>query len=429
MRFLAVILFGLHCLMLPAQALETVSPDSIDDISSARMERVDSFIQSSIEKNIIPGGVFLFARKGRMVLHKSYGERDAGSPYQNSDIFRIASMTKAITSVAILQLYEKGHLGLDDPLEWYLPAFKNKHILASFNKQDSSYTIIPAKTKISIRHLLTHTSGITYGDFNPGKLMAVYAKYDMLGVGLHSPKWNTREFINRLAEVPLAFEPGTKFLYGLNMDVLGRVIEVVSGVPLNKYFRDNLFTPLGMEDTYFYLPEEKHQRLVPVYRLSVDGSYAPVNQDNLVKSINYPTTRDKGHYAGGGGLSSTAMDYAHFIQMLLNDGMYQDKRILSPQTIDLINTDQMIRLNEKGTGFSDQPGYTFGLGFRVYTEEAEGLTIKSPGTYEWGGYFNTKFFIDPAEELIFVGMTQIDGFKQGYFWDRLYTLLYASLED
>jgi CubicO group peptidase (beta-lactamase class C family) len=184
-----------------------------------------------------------------------------------------------------------------------------------------------------------------------------------------------------------------------------------------------------MEDTYFYLPKEKYSRLVPVYQLSVAGTYAPVTDDASVGQINYPASLGKNHYAGGGGLSSTALDYARFIQMLQNDGMCQGNQVLNPQTIDMINTDQMIALNKTGNGFSDKPGVTFGLGFRVYTEDAKGLTIKSPGTYEWGGYFNTQYFIDPEEELIFVGMTQISGFKQGYFWDRLYALLYGALED
>ncbi|GJM29181.1 MAG: serine hydrolase [Cyclobacteriaceae bacterium] len=428
MKYPICLLLSLNSLMLFGQQFDTATPESVN-ISGTRMERVDNYIKSAIETNVIPGGVFILAREGKIVYHKSFGNRDGNTAYKNQDIFRIASMTKAITSIAILQLYEQGLLGLDDPLEWFIPAFKEMKVLDTFNQQDSSYTTEPAENKITIRHLLTHTSGITYGDFNPGKVMAVYSKFDMLGQGLSNPKWTTEEFINRLAEVPLVFEPGTRYLYGLNMDVLGRVIEVVSGETLSEYFQRHIFEPIGMEDTYFYLTADKHSRLVPIYQQSDDGTYAPVSDDALVGFINYPIAEDKNHYAGGGGLSSTAIDYAKFIQMLLNDGSFNGNRLLNPQTIDLINTDQMITLNKTGNGFSDIPGVTFGLGFMVYTDDARGLNIKSPGTYEWGGYFNTKYFIDPEEELIFVGMTQISGFKYGYFWDRLYALLYGVLED
>lgn len=428
MKYFFLLLLSINSLFLSGQQLEIGHPDSVN-LSASRLERIDDYIQSAIEKNVIPGGVFIFAREGKIVYHKSFGNREGDSPYLNDDIFRIASMTKAITSVAVLQLFEKGLLGLDDPLEWYIPAFKDMKILNTFNPEDSTYNTIPAENKITIRHLLTHTSGIAYGGFNPGKVMAVYQKFGMLGQGLSDSRWTTEKFINKLAEVPLVFEPGSKFLYGLNMDVLGRVIEVVSGLSLSEYFRTQIFEPTGMEDTYFYLPKEKYSRLVPVYQLSVAGTYAPVTDDASVGQINYPASLDKNHYAGGGGLSSTALDYARFIQMLQNDGMCQGNQVLNPQTIDMINTDQMITLNKTGNGFSDKPGVTFGLGFRVYTEDAKGLTIKSPGTYEWGGYFNTQYFIDPEEELIFVGMTQISGFKQGYFWDRLYALLYGALED
>lgn len=421
------LLFCLFPILLSAQQLEPADPQTVN-ISGERLKRVDHYIQSSVEKQVVPGGVFMLARNGKIVYHKSFGNSEPGSAYANDDIFRIASMTKAVTSVGIMQLYERGLLGLDDPVEWFLPAFKEATVLDSFNEDDSSYTTTPVKNKITIRHLLTHTSGITYGDFNPGKISAVYAKNNMLGVGLSNPEWTTEGMIDRLARVPLVFEPGERYLYGLNMDVLGRVIEVISGKTLSQYFHDNIFQPIGMEDTYFYLPKNKHDRLVPVYAYR-DSSYTMPKDDAIVERINYPVTEDRNHYAGGGGLSSTAMDYGKFIQMLLNDGLYNGARVLNPQTIDLIRADQMVALNKKGNGFSNQPGVTFGLGFLVYTHDAEGLTIKSPGTYQWGGYFNTQYFIDPEEKLVFVGMTQVSGFQNGYFWDRLYALLYGALED
>ncbi|MFY9151801.1 MAG: serine hydrolase domain-containing protein, partial [Prolixibacteraceae bacterium] len=288
---------------------------------------------------------------------------------------------------------------------------------------------VPVKSPVTLRQLLTHTSGIAYGDFYPGKIQAVYAKHNMLGVGLSHENWTTEEFINRLAEVPLAFQPGDHFLYGLNMDVLGRVIEVVSGEKLSDYFRKHIFEPLGMKDTYFYLPKEKQSRLVPIYGYNAEGKLETLKHAGLAENIDYPKNTDIGHYAGGGGLSSTAMDYAIFIQALLNNGKYNNQQILGRKTIEMMTSDQMISLNKLGKRISQKPGETFCLGFSLLTPEGNGINSKSPGTYEWGGYYTTKFFIDPKEDLIFVGMMQIHGFRHGEFYDRLTAILYGAIED
>ncbi|MDH3708619.1 MAG: beta-lactamase family protein [Cyclobacteriaceae bacterium] len=338
-------------------------------------------------------------------------------------------MTKAVTSVGIMQLFEQGKIGLDDPLHWYLPEYKEMVVLDTFEESDSSFTTKPAEKDITIRHLLTHTSGITYGDFNPGKIAAVYSRYDMLGVGLSHEEWTTQEFIKRLAKVPLVFEPGEKFLYGLNTDVLGRVIEVVSGLTLAQYFQEHIFDKVGMSDTHFYLPKNKQKRLVPLYTTTEDNGLSIAEGEGSFRGWDYPKAIDNGHYSGGGGLSSTALDYAKFIQALLNDGRYNDQQLLAAHTIDLIKADQLIALNREGKGISQTPGISFGLGFMVWLDEAEGVTVKSPGTYEWAGLFNTKYFIDPAEDLIFVGMTQVLPFTQEHFWEKLYTVIYGSLED
>jgi len=427
MKLVFVFILVLSTQLLDAQILEQAAPESVN-ISPKRLQKIDAYIQSAIDQKVIPGGVFLLARKGKLVYHKSFGNSQVNKAYEEDNIFRIASMTKAITTVAIMQLFDRGLLGLDDPLEWHLPAFAEMTVLDTFNEADSSYTTKPANNKITIRHLLTHTSGITYGESHPGKVQAVYGKFQMLGVGLSHSTWTTEEFIDRLAKVPLVFEPGEKFLYGLNMDVLGRVIEVVSGKSLSEYFQEEILLPIGMEDTFFHLPKAKHKRLVPVYKYS-EEIYEVIKDGKLTQLIDYPLSQDHGLYAGGGGLSSTALDYAKFIQMLLNKGIYGGNRILNPHTIDLIKADQLISLNKLGKGFSEVPGLTYGLGFLVFTEEAEGFSIQSPGTYQWGGYFNTKFFIDPEEGLIFVGMTQIVGFQNNFFWDRLYAVMYGALED
>ncbi|MCR9289900.1 MAG: beta-lactamase family protein [Bacteroidetes bacterium] len=410
-------------------SFEESSPSMVGFIEE-RLNLLDSHIQQYIDNKTMPGGVFLVARRGKIVYFKSagkqsiYGER----AYQKDDIFRLASMTKAVTTVSILQLFEQGKLGLDDPLFYYIPAFAKSVVLEEFNEADSSFTSTPTKQPITIRHLLTHTSGITYGVFNPGKIMAIYEKLGSNGFGLFHKEMSTEEMVNQIAKVPLVFQPGEKFMYGLNMEILGRVVEIVSGKPLNQYFQDHIFDPLGMHDTWFNLPKEKHNRLVPLYTYDEERQLTMAEKDGPMNP-SYPTFNDNNHYAGGGGLSGSTLDYAIFIQTLLNGGIYKGKRILSRKSIEVMTADQLIPLNKKGTGYSKIPGLTFGLGFSVITEEGQSVSHKSPGTFEWGGLFNTKFFIDPAEELIFVGMTQILPFTRPDFWDRMYAIIYGAIED
>ncbi|MGQ7870403.1 serine hydrolase domain-containing protein [Sunxiuqinia sp. sy24] len=398
--------------------------------SEQRLAKADSLIERYMSEHWLPGGVFLVARHGTIAYYKSFGFHSLNfwQQYQKDDIFRIASMTKAVTSVAIMQLYEQGKLGLDDPLKKYLPAFAQTEVLDQLNPVDSSFTTVPPQRPISIRHLLTHTSGLVYSNFERGDIRAAYQKLDLLGVGLSHQSWTTNQFIDQLAKAPLAFHPGERYNYGLNMDVLGRVIEVVSGLSLRDYFQQHIFDPLKMVDTHFYLPKEKQERLVPVYAQTDQGTIMK-QDDDLSPGIDYPKWKDRGHYAGGGGLSSTAMDYARFIQALLNGGELNGHRILGRKTIELMTADQFVMLNRKGAGISSIPGNTFSLGFGLITQEANGLNSKSPGTYEWGGYFSTKFFIDPKEELIFVGMTQINPFIHGEFYERLTAVIYGAIDD
>jgi len=429
---IAGILLVIGCTSTPEeQSLSLKQVPPVDaGFSAERLARADSLIDRYMANRWLPGGVFLIARHGKIAYYKSFGYRSLNfwDKYEKDDIFRIASMTKAVTTVAIMQLYEQGKLGLDDPVHHYIPAFKSTGVLDQFNPADSSFTTVAPKRPMTIRHLLTHTSGLVYGDFEGGSIRATYQKLGLLGVGLSHDSWTTEQFIDNLARVPLAFHPGDRYNYGLNMDVLGRIIEVVSGLSLRDYFQHYLFDPLGMVDTYFYLPQEKHDRLVPVYAQTNNGTVMK-QDDGLVRMIDYPKRKDRGHYAGGGGMSSTAMDYARFIQALVNQGEYNGHRILGRKTVELMTADQFAALNRKGAGISQIPGNTFCLGFGLITEEARGLNSKSPGTYEWGGYFSTKFFIDPEEELIFVGMTQVSPFKHSEFYDRLTAVIYGAIDD
>jgi len=408
--------------------LITNSNAEIVGISEERLNLLDAHIQKYIDNGTLPGGVFMVMRKGNVVYNKAFGQKsmDGNDPYKKDDIFRLASMTKAVTTVSIMQLYEQGKLGLDDPIFYYIPEFAKPVVLDEYNAADTSYTSVPANKPITIRHLLTHTSGITYGAFNPGKIQAIYQKAGANAFGLSHMEMNTQQMAAQIAKVPLVFHPGEKYMYGLNMEVLGRIVEVVSGESLAQYFKNHIFDPLGMKDTWFYQPKENHDRLVPVYAYNNQAKKLFVNPD---PNLNYPNMEDPNHYAGGGGLSGTANDYAIFIQALVNGGIYKDARILSRKTIEVMTSDQLLSLKAMGGGYSPLPGLTYGLGFQLKTKEGSALGHKSPGTYEWGGVFNTKFFIDPAENLTFVGMTQVLPFTRPDFWDRMYAIIYGSIED
>tara|TARA_Y100001972_G_scaffold8944_1_gene9409 strand:+ start:3271 stop:4563 length:1293 start_codon:yes stop_codon:yes gene_type:complete len=425
--FLTLILCAFFSFSTQAQ-LTTGTPQSAN-LSAKHLNLMDDVIRDYIENDWIPGGVFLVARRGKIVYFKSFGDKSdkQGDTYQNDDIFRIASMTKAVTTVSIMQLYEQGKLRLDDPVSDFIPAFKEMKVLESVDSLDSSYTAVEAKKPITIRHLLTHTSGITYG--YEEDLTKVYTKAGLPRAGLSSEDWTSERFINELASLPLVFHPGEKYSYGLNMDVLGRVVEVISGQSLSEYFRKNIFDPLGMNDTWFYLPKNIQNRLVPVHQQQETGFEVMDGKMYNNPDHQYPLSKDHAFYAGGGGLSSTAMDYARFIQALVNGGTYGEARILGSKTIEVMTADQMTLLNEQGKGYSKKPGITYCLGFSLTTEEGAGQGPRSPGTYEWGGYFNTNFFIDPREELIFVGMTQIEFAKKGGLWDGLAAVIYGSMMD
>lgn len=418
-------LFTLSVFAQTGSKLSKGQPESVG-MSSTQLEKINDHVKAYMAENKVPGGTFLVAKEGKIVYQESFGYTDSknGKEYGQGDIWRLASMTKAVTAVSIMQLYEQGKIGLDDPIHKYIPAYKNQVVLDEFNPVDSTFTTVPVSKDVTIRNLLTHTSGIVYGSFNPGKLMAVYEKFDM-NVGFSHETWSTEEWINRLAEVPLAHQPGAKFSYGLNMDVLGRIIEVVSGTTLDKYFKANVFDKLGMEDTYFYLPKNKFDRLIGVYT-NAGGKWRTVDELGMTAGTDYPTQGPRNVFAGGAGLSSTALDYATFINTLVLGG----GNILGKEALTEMSRDQMpVVITDYKPDSYQAIGFAFGLGFQVQLDSPTKRSPKSPGTYEWGGYFNTKFFIDPKEEMVFVGMTQIAGFNDNAFWEDMYKLIYEALED
>lgn len=375
------------------------SPEEVG-MSSERLQRITTMCEQAIAEKQIPGMVALVARSGKIVYHESFGQAKATSePLEKDDIFRIASQTKAVTSTAVMMLWERGLFRLDDPIAKFIPAFSNARVLESFSYADTSYTTRPASREITIRDLLTHTSGVGYGVIDGDERMRLI--YEKAGVtDLFTTKPITiEESVLKLAKLPLHHDPGSDYTYSEGLDILGYFVEVLSGLSFSEFLHQHLFTPLGMNDTYFYLPAEKSNRLVDVQHMK-DGVWHkyPVT----FYDTDYPKTGAKTFYSGGAGLSSTPYDYATFLQMYLNGGALNGVRILSRATVNLILQNQIGEMTSKNRahglafGLTTDDGYLAGVGSSV-------------GTFEWGGYFNTQYFADPEEQLIGVLMKQTQG--------------------
>ncbi len=415
-----LVIFWSFTVEIEGQVLAEAKPETVG-VSTERLQRIDQVIQGFVENGQVPGVIAIVVRNGKIVYHKGLGfdDLDAKTPLKRDAIVRIASQSKAITSTAVMMLYEEGKFLLDDPVSRYLPAFSNPQILERFNPEDSSYTARPAKREITIRDLLTHTSGIGYAVIGTKEANAIYAKHE-IPVGIGTPDASLAAAMDRLGKLPLFNEPGEKFLYGLNSDVLGYLVEVVSGKSLAAFLRERLFEPLGMQDTYFYLPDNKHSRLAWLYTEDSEkktvkvASYGSTIVSDGAMAQGYPTQKGS-FYAGGAGLSSTALDYAAFLQMLLNGGRYNGKQLLSPTTVRLMITNQIGHLKDGKNNFS--------LGFGITTEE-QALRFPIPeGSFDWGGAFGTSYWADPVEGLACVLITQ----KQPSSWGGELTNKFKAL--
>ena len=379
-------------------------------VSPERLARIDRAIEETVKAGGIPGAVALVARKGKIVYHKAFGMADnaAGRPLKPDDIFRIASQTKAITATAVMMLWEEGHFRLDDPISRFIPEFKNPQILKTYNEQDGSWTGEPAKREITIRDLLTHTSGIGYGfiDSDP-RMRKIYAKAGIIEAFTAEPA-TIGDIVKKLGRLPIHHNPGERFTYAMGLDVLGYLVEIVSGMPFDQFLQKRLFEPLGMRDTAFYLSSDKADRLVTV-QTPVNGKW--VKAAGAGFDIDYPIKGARSFFSGGGGLSSTARDYAAFLQMYLNGGEYGGTRILSRTTVRMIMGQHV-----PGPLFGGGDSH-YGLAFGVVTDRGE---IRggngSAGTFDWGGYFNTQYFADPREGLIGVLLKQTQGGNDPTGW-------------
>ena len=382
-----------------AQDLPPGEPESVG-LSSERLERIGTAVQHEIDDKRIAGAVTLVIRHGHVAWFKSQGmmDREAAKPMRPDAMFRICSMTKPITSVAVMMLYEEGRFLLDDPVSKYLPEFKNPKVLVK-PASGEPYSI-PATKEITIRDLLRHTSGITYNwnrDLGP--------MYETAGVasGLLQYDGTIGDSVKHLAGLPLLFNPGDRFEYSLGVDVVGRLVEVISGQPLDEFFRTRIFEPLGMKDTYFYPPENKLDRLATAYTFYAEKGLnrfpdTAIREGSFVYSADYPSRGPKKLFSGGAGLVSTAMDYARFCQMMLDGGKAGNTRLLSRKSVELMTQDQLGKIG---------PDQGFGLGFGVKGVKAPLSELGSPGEYNWGGFFYTDFTIDPKEQMIVLFMAQL----------------------
>jgi len=375
-------------------------PESVG-MSSERLKRIDVFLQKSIDLKEIPGAVAVVCRNGKIVYQKAFGSADnvSNRAMKTDDVFRIASMSKAITSTAVMMLWEEGLFNLDDPISKYIPEFKNPTVLDSLTMSDTTYTTKPAGKEITIRHLITHTSGIGYGKIDgDARFRAMYKKAGIVDLFTTDPV-KIGDNIRKLAKLPLHSAPGEKFTYSEGLDVLGYFIEIVSGMPFDEYLKKHIFEPLGMNDTYFYLPTEKSSRLVKV-QTKTNNNWTTFTDDFY--DTEYPIKGAKTFFSGGAGLSSTAKDYAIFLQMYLNNGELNGKRLLSRKTIESMMINQVG--DYLGGTKSDQ---NYGLAFGLVTEKGQSEGgLGDAGTFTWGGYFNTNYFADPKENIIGVIMKQ-----------------------
>ncbi len=414
LQFVLVVMVS--CIQKPQTELQPASPESVN-VSSDRLARIDKVIQQGIDSGWIAGATGFIARDGKVVYNKALGFSDIEKKtvLRNDDIFRIASQTKAITSIAAMMLFEEGKFLLDDPISKYIPEFSNPQVIDKFNPADTTFTTIKAKREVTVRDLLTHTSGIDYAGIGSATMNAVYAKAG-IPTGFVSEKIVLGEKIRALGKLPLVHNPGERFTYGLNSDVLGYLVEVWSGESLDSYFRKHIFEPLGMNDTYFYIPEEKKERLVKV-TLEDGNKPLSVVSDSFV---NYPIAEGT-YYSGGAGLSSTTVDYAKFLQMLLNNGTYNGKRLLARRTVDLITSNQIGALNVGRD--------KFGLGFEITTSEGQTRLGISEGSFSWGGYFSTNYWADPKERLVCLLFIQQFPMSHGEIADKFKAMVYQTIMD
>lgn len=396
LRSLAFLWLAAAALAASAASLErTTRPEDVG-LSSERLERLTAALEEYVERGELAGSVTLVARRGKIAYLEAVGQRDreARAPMRSDAIFRIASQTKAIVSVGALILGEEGKLLLADPVGKHLPEFGETTVAVP--RDGGGYDVVEAERPITIRHLLTHTSGFDYGTGTAGDRWAAAGIQSWYFANRDEPIGAT---VARIASLPAQAQPGTRWIYGYNTDILGALMERVSGEPLDEYLRKRILEPLGMVDTHFYLPREKRDRLATVYSATESGlRRAPDTAEQIAQGAYLDGSRKS--FSGGAGLLSTAADYARFLQMLLNGGELDGKRILSRKTVELMTVDHL-------GDVTYNPGQGFGLGVSVLEDVGARGTPGTVGEFGWGGAYHTTYWADPREQLIVVHLTQL----------------------
>ncbi|HEU0158525.1 MAG TPA: serine hydrolase domain-containing protein [Hyphomicrobiaceae bacterium] len=406
------VLFVLAAAPAAADRLATGTPASVG-FASDRLQRLTEVLQSEIGKGTMPGAVLMIQRNGKVAYFEALGVQDPErkTPMRQDTIFRIYSMSKPITTTAAMMLVEQGRLALADPVQKYLPEFKDVQV--GEEKPDKTLELVAPRRPMTVQDLMRHTAGLTYGFFGEGAVKKAYRE-----ANLDAGDPTTAEFVARLAKLPLVYQPGTTWDYSHATDVLGRVVEVVAGKPLSAALREMLFLPLGMTDTSFYLEDpSKYPRLAEPFAADRSiGAGAVLNDPREVKK----------YESGGGGLLSTTADYARFLSMLANGGELDGKRYLSPKTVAYMTSDHMGDVIKRGPYDLVGPGYKFGLGFAVRTEPGVSPLAGSPGDFTWGGAAGTYFWVDPKEKMFAIFMMQAPS-KRGPLRPLLRDMVYAAM--
>ena len=423
-RTIKTIIYGLFLFsILFTQPLRQVRPEAVG-MSSDRLDRLTQQMESYVLENQLSGGVTLVLRHGKIAYFDAFGYRDTESKdnMEIDDIFRIASQTKAMISVGIMILQEKGQLLISDSVGKYIPKYNSTTVAV---KTEDGYKVVPANRQITIRDLLTHTAGVGWG-FGPGGDQ--WKKADIIGWYFAHRKTSIQSTVNQISSLPMDAQPGERFVYGLSTDILGALIEVVSGQPLDKFLQKEIFNPLEMTDTHFYLPVNKHHRLSTVYSSTENGIALSPNPGKRIGAgmigqghyINGP----RKSFSGGAGLLSTAEDYATFLQMMLNGGTFNKQRILSRKSVELMTVDHLGSIESPWTN-----GVGFGLGFWIVKDLGKRGTLGSEGEFGWGGAYHSTYWVDPKEDLVVVYFTQLIPANNIDDQQKLRSLIYQAIID
>lgn len=401
-----------------AQTLQRARPEAVG-LSSERLKRLGEALDGYVKDGRLPGGVVLVARRGKVAYVEAFGQRDreAKAPMREDSIFRIASQTKALVSVGVMMLQEEGRLLISDPVGKYLPEFRETTVAVP--KQGGGYEVVKAKRPITIRDLLTHTSGVGYGG---GVARDRWEAAKITGWYFADRDEPVGATVSRMAALPFEAQPGEKFVYGYSTDILGALVERVSGQTLEEFLRARIIEPLGMKDTHFYLPESKADRFAVVYSSKESGGLERAPEPGGMVGQGAYLKGPRKSFSGGAGLLSTANDYARFLSMLLNGGELDGKRLLSRKSVELMTVDHI-------NGVPYREGQGFGLGFSLVKDLGGRGQPGSVGEYGWGGAYHSVYWVDPKEQLVVVYFTQVIPARGLDDHDKLRALVYQAIVD